>query len=111
MLDKGKAKRTYLYVSDAVEMLLLIGLNGKHPIYNIGGKSKLSIKDLADKIGKITKATVKLPNKSTPLKGSPNDVKLNTKLFESEFKKNNFININRGLQKTIKWHLACLTKQ
>lgn len=103
MLDAGLAKRTYCYITDAVEMMWNVLLFGKDQIYNVGGESKITIADLAKKIGKLLNVEVKIPTSNTAMSGAPEDVWLDLIKIKSEFKKKDFIDIDSGLAKTIEW--------
>lgn len=101
LMDKGEAKRTYLYVEDAVKILWDILLKGTQPIYNVGGTSRTTIADLAYKIGELTGAEVVLGDKG--LVGAPNDVCLDIGLVLTEFGPREFTSLEEGLKKTIEW--------
>lgn len=104
LLDPGEAKRTYCYVSDAVEIMWNILLNGKDAIYNVGGHSKTTIAELANKIGGILNVPVRFPqNINNTLIGAPLDVSLDMTKAEKEFNKINYIDLDDGLKKTIEW--------
>lgn len=101
--DAGNAIRTYCYISDIIRMILNITLRNRHSVYNIGGVSTLSIKDLAKKISYNTKKKLILGKKEY-MKDAPKRVKLSIKRFEHEFGKQKFINIDTGLKRTIDWY-------
>ena len=105
MLDDGKALRSYIYVSDAVKMLINILFFGKSSLYNIGGKQKISIKSLAQKISKILKVKFQLPkiNNNKKFGRPPKIAYVNIKKYESEFGKLKLLNIDEGLKRTIEW--------
>jgi len=103
LLDSGSAKRTYCYVADAVEMLLNIALSGTGPVYNVGGKSRISIKELAKTIGKYIGVRVSVPKLSNKLLGSPDDVFLSMKRYEKEFGKKKYFSFDKGIKKTVEW--------
>ncbi len=104
MLDRGRAMRTYCYISDAVYMLWRILMDGKEPIYNVGGISRISIAGLAEKIGRITKVPVRMPDSDkTGLTGAPEDVCLDITKFEREFHPMSFVPIDEGLSHTVEW--------
>ena len=63
MLDRGEAKRTYCYVSDAVELMWKILLHGREPVYNVGGTSKTTIGELACKIADYLHVPAVFPDK------------------------------------------------
>lgn len=103
MLDSGNAIRTYCYVSDIVEILWHILLCGKKPVYNVGGKSIISIAELAKEIGSILNVPVIFPKSGTEIAGSPKTVQLDLSKVESEFGKTEFVSLKEGLAATIKW--------
>ena len=101
LLDLGLAKRTYIYISDAIEIMWKILFEGKERLYNVGGNEKISILDLANNIGNILNVSVKL-NSNLSLIGSPVEVDLNIDKIKNEFNPT-FTKLNEGLKKTIKW--------
>ncbi|MBL7057792.1 NAD-dependent epimerase/dehydratase family protein [Patescibacteria group bacterium] len=103
LLDKGEAKRNYCYVTDAVEIMWQVLLNGKDDIYNVGGFSKTTIGELAEKIGKYIDVAVVFPENLKPMGGAPEDVSLDMTKVESEFNKKDYVSLNDGLAKTIEW--------
>jgi len=105
MVDRGIANRTYCYIRDAVEIIWQILLNGKEPIYNVGGFSRTTIANLAQKIAQNLKIRVITPKTIATIKGAPDDVRLNMSKVAKEFKKNqkDFISLDEGLKKTIEW--------
>jgi len=109
LLDLGLAKRTYIYISDAIELLWKILFEGKERLYNVGGNEKISILDLANNIGNILNAPVKL-NTNLSLDGSPSEVGLNIDKIKNEFNPT-FTKLNDGLKKTIKWQKLLYNKK
>lgn len=103
LLDDGSAIRTYCYITDAIEMFWNILLKGKDILYNIGGTSKVSIFELSQLIGKKLSKKVTLPEDIIPLEGSPKIVNMSIEKYLEEFNKKTFVDINEGLEKTIKW--------
>jgi UDP-glucuronate decarboxylase len=101
--DMGSAKRTYCYVSDAVEILFHILTVGTEPVYNVGGTSRTTIAELANMVGQYLKVPVEFPQIATEMSGAPEDVYLDMKLVENEFKKIKFVDFQDGLAKTIEW--------
>ena len=100
-MDMGKAKRTYCYVSDTVEILWNIILNGTKPIYNVGGTSKTTIAELAESIGEILDVPIIFPILDNNMTDAPLDVSLDMSVVENEFKKHNFVDFESGLKETI----------
>ncbi len=103
LLDGGEAKRSFLYVADAVEMMWKILLNGREPIYNVGGDDEVSILELAEKIGKILKAPVQT-SKTLGLSGAPVVVRLDMSHLERDLGKSSARSLDKGLVRTIEWH-------
>lgn len=103
LLDQGRAIRTYCYVADTVEMLLRILLHGKSLIYNVGGISKVSIRELAYLLGELLDVEVTASNDETFLVGAPSDVALDLTKYRMEFGEPDFQNLRNGLSKTIEW--------
>lgn len=106
LLDAGIASRTYCYVTDAVELMWHILLKGTEPIYNVGGKSKTTIRELAETIGSIAQAPVIAPKIEKTLAGAPPDVSLDMTKAEKEFDKKEYVPLEEGLRKTIEWQKA-----
>lgn len=52
--NNGKSVRTYLYTADMVQWLLTILSNGERKIYDVGGKTQITMLDLARVINRIT---------------------------------------------------------
>lgn len=100
LMDKGEAIRTYCYVGDAAKLMIKILKEGTQAVYNVGGKSTLSILELAEKIAFMTDARVVLGDKS--IRGSPDNVHLDMDRTLYEFPIE-FTDIDDGLEKTIKY--------
>lgn len=111
MMDAGTSKRTYCFISDAVNMMWHILLNGTKPVYNVGGRSTVSIAQLAEMIGHITNVPVILPEDSAEgLSGAPDDVQLDLSRYVSEFGEPSFCDMGVGLEKTIEWQSSMFLK-
>lgn len=108
--DMGTAKRTYCYVSDAVELLWHILLRGTQPIYNVGGYSRTTIVDLATRIGSYLEVPVILPQVSHQLVGAPDDVYLDMTQTNKEFSKTLYVPFAEGLSRTIEWQKALYSR-
>ncbi|MBN8555185.1 MAG: NAD-dependent epimerase/dehydratase family protein [Deltaproteobacteria bacterium] len=108
LLDEGLAKRTYCYVTDAMEIFWNILFHGTHTLYNVGGASRTTIRELAKKIGKMTSAEVIFPAKNRELKSAPPDVFLDISRATKEFGKRDFVSLEKGLEKTIAWQRSLL---
>ncbi|MDB5036484.1 MAG: hypothetical protein JWQ35_12 [Bacteriovoracaceae bacterium] len=108
LLDQGLARRTYCYVTDAMEMLWNISLHGKEAVYNVGGLSRTNIRELALKVGGLLNAPVYFPSDVHELKGAPEDVQLDLSRVRHEFKKEHFVSLDDGLKRTIEWQRSLL---
>ena len=106
LMDHGEAKRTYCYVADAVEMMWNILLSGKGPVYNVGGNSRTTIKEVAEKIGAMLHVPVEFPETSSTLKDAPDDVYLDMSKMKNEFHKTDYVQLDEGLARTIRWQKA-----
>ena len=104
--DMGAAKRTYCYVADAVEILFQILLRGTSPIYNVGGLSRTTISELAQRVGDYLDVPVEFPQDVQELVGAPEDVYLDMGLVHSEFNKTKYVSFDDGLSRTIEWQKA-----
>jgi len=103
LIDDGSAIRTYCYITDAVEMFWNILLHGKEITYNVSGLSTSSIKELANRIGIKLNKPVIIPSMLNSLDGSPKIVNLSSERYINEFKKQNYIDIDKGLENVISW--------
>lgn len=101
--DEGKAMRTYCFVTDAIILLWKILLHGKNSVYNVGGISRVSIKNLAIKIGELLDVRVTIPKEKPFLSDAPTDVQLDLSLINKEFGQSSFVSLVDGLKATIEW--------
>ncbi len=104
LLDGGDAIRTYGFVSDIVEMLLNIILFGNSTLYNVGGKSVTTIKDLAITIADMIGVKVSFGESDGGLKDAPKSVELDLSRYEIEFNKTSYVPLRDGLLSTIDWY-------
>src|SRR5262245_17074222 len=121
--DGGQARRVFLYVSDAVEMLLNILLRGVGSVYNVGGPASLtrrngetwnntvgemSILALAKKIGQIAGVEVRAQSykgrSGSDMPGAPAHAGLDIGRYTREFPKEHWVSLDDGLRHTIAWH-------
>jgi GDP-L-fucose synthase len=101
----GKASREFIYAGDAAEGILLATerYNGLQPV-NIGAGFEITIKDLVDKIVKLTGFKGQIRWDSSKPDGQPRrrlDVSRAKKLFGFEAK----MSFDEGLKRTIDWFL------
>lgn len=106
LMDDGSAWRTYCYITDAVEIMWRILFDGCDLIYNVGGKSRTTIANLAKMIGRMLDVPVIFPEKTKALVGAPSDVKLDMAKVENEFSKAEYVEFEMGLKNTIEWQKA-----
>ncbi len=108
LLDSGVAIRSYCYVRDTLEMLLNVALLGTSEIYNIGGKSQTSIRDLGLEISRILQVSFRPEDEIHSYLDSPKQVEMDISKYEAEFGRIKFIELNEGLQRTISWQRSKL---
>jgi UDP-glucuronate decarboxylase len=104
LMDSGASLRTYIYVTDAVEFMLKILLNGRKNIYNLAGKSRTSIAEMAQLISSEVGATLSIPQTSSGLAGAPEDVSLSLDRLLGEFPKESFVSFEVGVKAVIEWY-------
>lgn len=99
----GKETRAFIYIDDFVEGFLKVLGNGKHlEIYNIGTMEEISIKKLAEEIGRCFNKKVKLLigelKMGSTFRRCPDTTKLINLGFQPKF------NLKKGLQETVQWY-------
>lgn len=103
LMDRGEAIRTYCYITDVIEMFWNILFFGKEVVYNVGGKSKISILELSKLIGEKLNKKVIIPEDSKQLDGNPKVVNISIEKYLREFNKTDFVDLKCGLEQTINW--------
>ncbi len=103
LLDAGTAVRTYCYVADAVELLWQMLLHGEEAVYNAGGRSSVSIAELATIIGRIVGVPVTVPSTHAEVAGAPAALRLDLTKTDAEFHKTIYVGLEEGLGATIEW--------
>ena len=106
LADAGEAIRTYCYVRDTVEMLLNVTFWGQGEIYNVGGISKVTIRELGEEISKIMKVPFSHPNVSKNHLDAPKQVELDISKYRNEFGEMKFMPLREGLSRTIEWQIS-----
>lgn len=101
--DSGSSIRRYIYVADAIRMMLNIILFGKHTVYNVAGQKIITISSLGKKIAKFFNVQVKF-EKNSSLEGSPKNISISIKRYQSEFGNEKLVNIESGLKNTVEWY-------
>jgi UDP-glucuronate decarboxylase len=100
----GDEKHCYCYITDAINMMLHVLLEGRYFVYNVDGKSLMSIEELAKSIAEYFNIEYSLSNNDT-LISSPKLSMLNISKVQNEFNINKFVSFDEGLKRTIKWNL------
>ena len=103
LMDDGSALRTYCYITDVTTMLLNLLRRSDSEVYNVGGKSIVSIRDLADLISKKMQVNFKKPIKNEYLTDAPKHVGLILEKIEKEFNLKSYTPIDDGIERTIRW--------
>lgn len=102
---KGKQTRTFCYIDDIVDGLLLLGKKGKRgEVYNLGSDKEISIKNLAKEILKLTKSNIIIKNIYRPSHDHNGRRPSLIKIKKLGWKQK--INLKEGLLKTIQFDLA-----
>ena len=103
LMDDGSALRTYCYITDVVEMFWNILLHGSEITYNVSGFSNISIKELAENVGSKLNKKVITPISLNGLTGSPKIVNISSEKYINEFNKQDFVNMEHGIENVIEW--------
>jgi len=100
----GKPTRGFLYVEDAAEGILLAAerYNKSDPV-NLGSDLEISIKDLAELIGRLTGFKGKINWDRSEPDGQPRR-KLDTTRSDKEFGFKARMDFEEGLKRTIEWY-------
>lgn len=107
--DNGAAKRTYCYITDAVEYILKILTSGKENVYNLGGPTFISIRELAQSIGELMDVHVNFPSINNEIPGAPVVLNLDISKLKNEFGEIRNTPLKDGLRKTINWQAELYT--
>lgn len=110
LMDSGTSLRTYIYITDAVEFMFKILLKGKSNIYNLSGKSRTSIAQMAQLISRTVDVPLSIPQSNAGLAGAPEDVSLSLDRLLREFPKEKFVSFEAGVQAVITWYKLLLKK-
>jgi nucleoside-diphosphate-sugar epimerase len=111
LLDSGASSRTYIYITDAVELIFGVMLFGKEEIYNVTGFSKTTIAKMAELIAYKLNTTLSFPKDvSSGLLGAPEEVSLSMKKTLTTYPKleSDFISFDEGLSRVIQWYRQVL---
>jgi dTDP-glucose 4,6-dehydratase/UDP-glucuronate decarboxylase len=105
LLDKGLAKRRYLYVADAVKGLFNITFLGVNGIYNVGAteKNEISICEIAKMIAIETGSQLFLPSGNENVLNARYSATIDVSKYEKQFGKPDSIDIHAGIIRTLEW--------
>lgn len=99
-------KRSNLYISDAINMIIKSTVNFDREIFNISNHKMTTIGQMVKIISKFSKKKVR-KNKSF-IKGSPNVIKISNKKILKSINYKIATNLKDGLIKTYKWYSALI---
>jgi UDP-glucuronate decarboxylase len=109
MIDDGSKTRTFCYIADCVLMLLYVLIYGRGFVYNVGGSDRITVKELAEEICRITGSVLESAGtqvaSNRDIKVSPDIVELDTRKIRSEFSLPPFKPLREGLASTIRWNM------
>ena len=102
----GSPTREFLYVADAAEAIVAAAesYDGADPV-NIGSGAEISIRDLADRIARLTGFTGRIAWDVTKPNGQPRRC-LDVSRAEREFGFRAHTSLDAGLKATVDWYLA-----
>lgn len=103
MRDAGRAIRCFCFITDIAEMMLNVLFASKEMLYNLSGKDNKTIREVAEMITDYLKIPLNLPKEEEKIGGTPAQLALDNSRYCNEFEKKDFIDFNKGLQKTIEW--------
>ena len=108
LIDGGKAIRAFSYISDSIAGIFKILLDGQSgQAYNVGSEEEVSMKDLAEKIIRLTNSKSKIQivpgtaivhSTATPDRNTPSAKKL------AKLGYKNKISLEAGLSRLINWY-------
>lgn len=106
--DAGSARRRYIFIDDAIQMLNNIMAHGEHKVYNVGGKEETTILDIALLIGNTTgkphSVTWEGSNLGADwLPDSPQFAGVDISRYEAEFGQVDFTSLKDGIEVVVGW--------
>lgn len=101
----GTPVRSYLYMSDVIVRLLILLLDGKSDIYNVGARSPISIKDLATLVGSIINPNCPIEIQGKALHGvHANWYIPSVKHFDSIWPLSEPVSLEKAIRKMADWY-------
>lgn len=104
MLDAGQAKRSYLYIADAIIMIWKIFLYGQHGCYNIAADEECSIRQVAQIVAEHYHVRVIVPKQEASVTGGMNEGRFSTERYQQEFGRMEYTSLRNGLLSTMHWY-------
>jgi nucleoside-diphosphate-sugar epimerase len=100
----GTQTRSFIYIDDFIDALVLLLESGKHlETYHIGTVDEVTIKDVAEKIGAYFGRSIKVepgdPVIGETLRRCPDITKIKSMGFSPK------VSFDEGLKKTIDWYM------
>jgi UDP-glucuronate decarboxylase len=107
LMDQGRAWRTYCYARDAVELAIIAMIRGSERVYNLGGTSRIQIRQLANLVGRLLGVAVVVPEHENDfLPDAPNEVWLSLDKILSLAPNFDFVPLEEGVRRTIEWAVS-----
>ena len=108
LLDDGSAFRSYIYITDCLEMILNITLCGNQKVYNIGGDhEQVTIFELASIVAEEIKVEASKGEtaKADEIKFAPKRVLLSLDRYNSEFGSlKDPVKLRSGVKNVVSWY-------
>jgi len=104
MMNAGRAKRAFCFITDTIEMVINCMLSGTELVYNIAGQDSTTISELAQKIAHLNNSQfMGYTNKNQEISGTPINSIISNSRYCSEFQKKTFVGFSEGLQAISSW--------
>lgn len=104
LMDQGASLRTYCYVDDAVEMLTAIMFSQVQGVYNVGGISTTSIRELGEIVADQLEVPFFVSTDDNRQDSSPKNVNLNIGRVLELQPKTSFVTLEEGISQVIGWY-------
>lgn len=107
LLDAGMQRRKWLYVSDALVMLMHVLLHGSSDVYNVSGSGLISIGELARVIGDMLGVPVIIPEAAAQaehVRTALAFIDIDNRLILDEAGIGDLVPIAEGVAATIEWY-------
>jgi dTDP-glucose 4,6-dehydratase len=99
----GSPYRSYLYASDLAAWLWTLAIRGKSTSYHVGNDQDLTIRDLAQTIGKIADVVTEIMAEPTPGQPPSRYVPAVTRIPEA-FGLSPSVGLQEAILRTLRWH-------